>query len=76
MNRLYNFIPIKKSLAKNDQKKLIKEAHVSFVIFGVKTLFISKNVYNAIFLEHRNNPIITPLVLEKLLFRPRVYVSE
>ena len=60
MKRLYNFIPIKKSLAKNDQKKLIEEAHVSFVIFGVKTLFISKN---ATISEHRNNPIITPLML-------------
>ena len=37
MKRLYNLIPIKKSLGKNDQKKLVKEAHVSFVIFGVKT---------------------------------------
>ena len=76
MKRLYNFIPIKKSLAKNDQKKLIEEAHVSFVIFGVKTVFISKNVYNATILEHRNNPLITPFMLKKLPFRSRVYVSE
>ena len=76
MKRLYNFIPIKKSLAKNGQKKLIKEAHVAFVSFGVKRLFISRNVYNAIILEHRNNPIITPLMLKTLPFRSRVYVSE
>ena len=74
MKRLYNFIPIKKSLGKNDQKKLDKEAYVSFVIFGVKTLFISKNVYNATILEHRNNPLITPFMLKKLPFRSRVYV--
>ena len=73
MKRLYNLIPIKKSLGKNHQKKLVNEAHVSFVIFGVKTLFISKN---ATISEHRNNPIITPLMLKTLPFRSRVYVSE
>ena len=76
MKRLYDFIPIKKSLGNNDQKKLAKEAHVSFVIFGVKILFILKNVYNATILELRNNHIITPLMLKKLPFRSRVYVSE
>lgn len=76
MKRLYNFIPIKKSLGKNDQKKLVKEAHISFAIFGVKTLFISNNVYNATILEHRNNPVITPLMLKKLPSISRVDVSE
>ena len=45
MKRLYNLIPIKKSLGKNDQKKLFEEAHVSFVIFGVKAANFSSDQF-------------------------------